>query len=70
MDAEYQSTEVSTQNLNNRSGLEGSSVKQLTTEKLFNNANEILILHAGENYLLTITKQKKLLLTKVKHGFR
>jgi hemin uptake protein HemP len=70
MGIEYQVTEGSAKSLNAVSEDKNSRVKQLTTEKLFDNANEILILHAGENYLLTITKQKKLLLTKVKHGFR
>ncbi len=69
MNAEYQTINASSPSLINGSRADGASVKQLTTEKLFDNASEILILHAGENYLLTITKQKKLLLTKVKHSF-
>ena len=40
-------------------------IKQLNTESLFGDAKEILILHLGECYVLTITRQKKLLLTKV-----
>jgi len=46
-----------------------SDIKQFSSEKLFGEAKEILILHLGESYMLTITKQKKLLLTKVKHHF-
>lgn len=70
MSAEYQTTNANSPNLINGSRTDSDSVKQFTTEKLFDKASEILILHAGENYLLTITKQKKLLLTKMKHGFR
>ena len=50
--------------------LEGRDIKvpetkQLNSEALFGDAKEILILHLGECYVLTITRQKKLLLTKV-----
>ena len=44
-------------------------IKQLSTEALFGRANELFIVHAGECYQLTITKQNKLLLTKVKRNF-
>lgn len=47
-----------------------SCVKTLNTEKLFGKASEILISHAGECYMLSITKQKKLLLTKAKQNFQ
>jgi len=36
---------------------------------LFGDSSTLFILHLGERYLLTITKQKKLLLTKVQHGY-
>lgn len=42
-------------------------IQQLSSEALFGDAKAIVILHLGESYMLTITKQKKLLLTKVKH---
>lgn len=42
-------------------------IQQLSSEELFGDAKEIVILHLGESYMLSITKQKKLLLTKVKH---
>jgi hemin uptake protein HemP len=45
------------------------NIKKLSSEQLFGDAREVLILHLGESYMLTITKQKKLLLTKVKHSF-
>lgn len=39
-------------------------VRELTAEQLFAGANNVAILHAGETYVLTRTKQNKLLLTK------
>lgn len=42
-------------------------IQQLSSEALFGEAKAIVILHLGESYMLSITKQKKLLLTKVKH---
>lgn len=38
--------------------------KQMTSESLFEGAHELLILHAGEEYRLRITKNGKLILTK------
>lgn len=43
------------------------SLIQLSSKSLFGDAKEIVISHLGESYMLIITKQKKLLLTKVKH---
>jgi hemin uptake protein HemP len=42
-------------------------IEQVSSKTLFGEAKEIVITHLGESYMLTITKQKKLLLTKVKH---
>jgi hemin uptake protein HemP len=47
--------------------IEATGIKKFCTKDLFGSAKDILISHLGEHYLLTITKQKKLLLTKVKH---
>jgi len=44
-------------------------VKKLQSVQLFGGANEVLIAHLGELYQLTLTKQKKLLLTKIKQDF-
>jgi hemin uptake protein HemP len=49
--------------------VDASGIKKFCTKDLFGSAKEVLISHLGENYLLTITKQRKLLLTKVKHHF-
>ncbi len=46
-----------------------TKIKKLNTQQLFGPNKEILIEHLGENYMLSITKQKKLLLTKCKHYF-
>jgi len=47
-----------------------TKIKKLNTQQLFGDSKEILIEHLGESYLLSITKQKKLLLTKCKYQFR
>ena len=47
-----------------------TKIKKLNTQQLFGDGKEILIEHLGESYLLSITKQKKLLLTKCKYQFR
>jgi hemin uptake protein HemP len=70
MGTEFLAISDNARKLSGVSGREDSHMKQLTTEALFESANEILILHAGDQYLLTITKQRKLLLTKVKHRFK
>jgi hemin uptake protein HemP len=44
-------------------------IRKINTEDLFGSANTVLIEHLGEHYQLTITKQKKLLLTKVIQAF-
>ncbi len=69
MDAVHQVKSGNTLSLNLQAGANSMPIKKLNTEKLFGKANEILIMHAGEHYLLTITKQKKLILTKAKHCF-
>lgn len=38
--------------------------RKVSSEELFAGANEVLILHAGEEYRLRITKNGKLILTK------
>lgn len=40
------------------------SAKIITTAELFGTLREIIILHAGEEYRLRITKNGKLILTK------
>ncbi len=57
--------------ISNCDGLEVrvENVKHLNSSTLFGDAKEIVIAHFGEIYMLTITKQKKLLLTKIKHDF-
>lgn len=39
-------------------------IKRLTTEQLFTNVKEVMIEHLNETYILRITKQNKLILTK------
>ena len=41
-----------------------SRIKCLNTEQLFNNVKEVMIEHLNETYILRITKQNKLILTK------
>ena len=41
-----------------------SRVKRLTTHQLFTDAKEVMIEHLNETYVLRITKQNKLILTK------
>jgi hemin uptake protein HemP len=41
-----------------------SQIKRLTTEQLFSNVKEVMIEHRNETYILRITKQNKLILTK------
>lgn len=38
--------------------------RTITSAELFDDQQEIIILHAGEEYRLRITKQEKLILTK------
>jgi hemin uptake protein HemP len=38
--------------------------RSITSEKLFGEEQEIIILHAGEQYRLRITANNKLILTK------
>lgn len=40
------------------------SGKKLSSEKLFGASNEVLIQHQGDTYILRLTKQNKLILTK------
>ena len=39
-------------------------IKRLTSEQLFTNVKEVMIEHLNETYVLRITKQNKLILTK------
>lgn len=41
-----------------------SRIKRLDTKQLFNNVKEVMIEHLNETYILRITKQNKLILTK------
>jgi len=41
-----------------------SRIKRLNTEQLFTNVKEVMIEHLNETYILRITKQNKLILTK------
>ena len=38
-----------------------TKIKKLNTQQLFGDGKEILIEHLGESYLLSITKQKKII---------
>lgn len=44
--------------------LKMSRIKRLNTEQLFTNVKEVMIEHLNETYILRITKQNKLILTK------
>lgn len=39
-------------------------INKLNSAKLFNSAKEVMIEHNGETYILRLTKQNKLILTK------
>lgn len=39
-------------------------IKRFTSEQLFTNVKEVMIEHLNETYILRITKQNKLILTK------
>lgn len=39
-------------------------IKRLNTSQLFTNAKEVMIEHLNETYVLRLTKQNKLILTK------
>jgi hemin uptake protein HemP len=41
-----------------------SRIKRLNTEQLFTDVKEVMIEHLNETYVLRITKQNKLILTK------
>ncbi|WP_232418482.1 hemin uptake protein HemP [Methylotenera sp. 1P/1] len=41
-----------------------TSIKKLNSEKLFCDGNEVMIQHQNETYVLRLTKQNKLILTK------
>ena len=41
-----------------------SSIKRLNTNQLFADVKEVMIEHLNETYVLRITKQNKLILTK------
>lgn len=46
------------------SALKITSIKKLNSEKLFGSGNEVMIQHQEETYVLRLTKQNKLILTK------
>lgn len=46
------------------SALKITSIKKLNSEKLFGDSNEVMIQHQEETYVLRLTKQNKLILTK------
>jgi len=69
MEAEHKTKSEIALSLSQQTRANSMPIKKLETEKLFGEANEILIMHAGEHYMLTITKQKKLILTKAKQCF-
>ncbi len=69
MEAEHKTESDNALSLSQQTRANSMPIKKLETEKLFGEANEILIMHAGEHYMLTITKQKKLILTKAKQCF-
>ncbi len=41
-----------------------SRIKRFNTEQLFTNVKQVMIEHLNETYVLRITKQNKLILTK------
>lgn len=41
-----------------------TGIKRLNSEQLFANVKEVIIEHLNETYILRITKQNKLILTK------
>lgn len=41
-----------------------TSIKRLNSEKLLGGSNEVMIQHQNETYVLRLTKQNKLILTK------
>lgn len=41
-----------------------SRIKRLNTNQLFTNTNEVIIEHVNHTYVLRLTKQNKLILTK------
>jgi hemin uptake protein HemP len=47
-----------------QSALKITSIKKLNSEKLFGDSNEVMIQHQEETYVLRLTKQNKLILTK------
>jgi len=48
------------------SELSARNIKRISSSLLFGDAKKVVIAHLDEFYMLTMTKQKKLLLTKVK----
>lgn len=50
--------------LNRAQSISNRSPKKLTSQGLFEGAQEIIIEHAGQDYRLRITRQNKLILTK------
>lgn len=48
--------------------VQSSSLRSVQSTTLFGAAKAVLIADLGEHYMLSLTKQNKLLLTKVKQG--
>ncbi len=51
-------------NSSTNESLKLSRIKRLKSDQLFTNVNEVMIEHLNETYILRITKQNKLILTK------
>lgn len=51
-------------NFKRKTGKEMPHHKSITSEELLQNVQELIIVHAGEQYRLRITSNNKLILTK------
>ena len=55
---------IVTENALTHEDIKISRIKRLNSDKLFTNVKEVMIDHENETYILRITKQNKLILTK------
>jgi hemin uptake protein HemP len=55
---------MKTTNSRSRSALGDADVQRVSSEQLLGAARKLIITHAGETYLLRVTKNDKLILTK------
>lgn len=55
---------MKTMNNRSKSSVNAMAVPQLSSEQLLCAARKLIIVHAGESYLLRVTKNDKLILTK------